>query len=567
MRLQKGVWGIAALTVAFMATAGVALAQNAAQPTGSAQIVVHKLNLTDANLQDATLSLTSQTGLQFIFMQSSKPYKQITLQLADVSAEDALKYICEAAGAYFHKDDNGVYVISPEPFAKPETAVTDPAVVAPVQPKLVVQRIKLMHADAKSVLEEVQGKSYVNGNDRYFDTRVFDQLTQFTKNAILMKSGGTFVPSQAAASPLSSNDFMNRTQGDSGLMSAGTGSTNNIQVPGEASNQRGGFGGAGGGGFGGNGGLGGGNGGLGGGNGGLGGNGQGGGNQPQVTGGQGFVPASITNIEYDPTDNSIIVQGTPDDILKLKTIINSFDTVPRQVQIKVEFITTSTNINKDLGFDWLYQRGTISAGNVPGTFATAGDPIFLNYAFGNVITRLRTLLTQGYGKTVSSPVITTMNNEPASVFSSITLFFETSQSSITSGLVQNTVSIQSLPVPTFLTVAPRINNDDTITMFLQPQISQLAGTVKFPDGQTLPNIAQEGVQVVVRVNNGETIVIGGVTQKTDSGSENKFPVLADLPIIGQFFRSKTVSQQDTELLIFVTPTIIKDSGSNSNTGL
>lgn len=562
MRLNNRVWGIAALTVAFMATAGATFAQNAAQSTAPAQIVVHKLNLTDANLQDATLSLTSQTGLQFIFMQSEKPYKQITLQLSDVSAEDALKYICEAAGAYFHKDDNGVYVISSEPFAKPAT--TDPAVVVPVKPKLVVQRIKLMHADAKTVLEDIQGKSYVNGNDRFFDTRVFDEMTQFTKNAIVMKSGGTYIPTQPTAIPSNSNDYMNRSMGDNGIL----GSTNSVQVPGESSNQRGGFGGGGAGGFGGggNGGLGGGNGGLGGGNGGLGG-GNGAGNQPQLTGGSGFVPASIDNIEYDPTDNSIIVEGTEDDISKLQKIIASFDNVPKQVQIKVEFITTSTNINKDLGFDWLYQRGTISAGNVPGTFATAGDPIFVNYAFGNVITRLRTLLTQGYGKTVSSPVITTMNNEPASVFSSITLFFETSQSSITSGLVQNTVQIQQLQVPTFLTVTPRINNDGTVTMFLQPQISQLAGTVKFPDGQTLPNIAQEGVQVVVRVNNGETIVIGGVTQKTDSGSENKFPILADLPIIGQFFRSKTASQQDTELLIFVTPTILKDSGTNSNTGL
>ncbi|MGH2639307.1 MAG: hypothetical protein ACRDF4_08525, partial [Rhabdochlamydiaceae bacterium] len=52
-------------------------------------------------------------------------------------------------------------------------------------------------------------------------------------------------------------------------------------------------------------------------------------------------------------------------------------------------------------------------------------------------------------------------------------------------------------------------------------------------------------------------------QKTDSGSENKFPILADLPIIGQFFRQRTSSQQDTELLIFVTPTIIKDTSGNS----
>lgn len=562
MRYKNSLWSLAVLAAAFMAVPTACMAQDASQAVQPSQIVVHKLNLSQAELRDATESLSQMTGIQFIYMQADKPYKMVTLNLSDVTAETALEDICKAAGAYFHKDENGVYVISPTPIEAP---AADPAAV-PAKPKIEIARITLLHADPKVVYEMLLNRSLTASPNHVFDTRVFDEMHRFSRDSYTGTAPTRQTAEMLAAPQQVSANFNSQTANSQGMLgSADTSSSNGVQLPGDSANQIGGIGGGGRGGFGGGGrgggGLSGGGGGLNGGGGGLGGG--LGGQQTQLTPGSGFVPAGIQHIEYDPTDNSIIVSGPQDDINKLKTIVNQFDTVPKQVQIKVEFITTSTNINKDIGFDWLYQRGAVSAGNIPGSFTSTNDPIFLNYSVGNIVTRMRTLLTQGYGKAVSAPVITTLNNEPATVFSAVTTYFETSTSSITSGVIQNNVSIQQLQIPTILTVAPRINNDNTITMYLQPTITQISGQVRLPDGTTLPVQSSEGVNVVVRVPNGQTVVLGGINQKNDTGSENKFPILGDLPIIGQFFRQRSSSQVDNELLIFVTPTIVQDNTSNS----
>ena len=100
-------------------------------------------------------------------------------------------------------------------------------------------------------------------------------------------------------------------------------------------------------------------------------------------------------------------------------------------------------------------------------------------------------------------------------------------------------------------------------MFLDPTITDQGQVRNLPTGnsgatQQVPDILSQQVQVVVRVKNGQTIVLGGLTRKSDQGTERKYPILGDLPIIGQFFRSKTTQRNYSELLIFVTPTVVED---------
>jgi len=191
--------------------------------------------------------------------------------------------------------------------------------------------------------------------------------------------------------------------------------------------------------------------------------------------------------------------------------------------------------------------------------------VFLNYSTGNFAMRLRAGLSENNSKVESAPIIRTLNNMPATVFSSITQNVFVPQTILTNGGGGGT-SYQLIPVTagTSLSVSPRINQDDTVTVFLNPTVGGFQGNSVSPDGsQIAPNFFSQGVLVVARVKNNETIVLGGLTSKNESQTVNKVPVLADLPIFGQFFRSTTKNVTNSELLIFVTPSIIPDDTPNS----
>ena len=288
----------------------------------------------------------------------------------------------------------------------------------------------------------------------------------------------------------------------------------------------------------------------------------GGGGQVNLQGGQGLVPPSIDYITYDPTDNSIVVRGTPDDIAELQKVISEFDVAPRQVQIKVEFISTQEGFDKDLGYEFQYQRGTVFAGTQAGTFVNSSAPVFLNYATGNIAMRLRASLTERNSKVENSPIVRTLNNQPAQIQDfTQTYIFLPQQSGIAGAGIVTTYQAYPITATTTLSVAPRINGDDTITVFLAPQIQSFQGTSVSPSGLTFPNLVGQAISVVARVKNNETIVLGGLTSKNDNNTTKKVPVLGDLPIIGQFFRSQATNRTSTELLIFVTPTIIEDDAT------
>jgi general secretion pathway protein D len=279
--------------------------------------------------------------------------------------------------------------------------------------------------------------------------------------------------------------------------------------------------------------------------------------------GQGLVPDTIDHISFDPTDNSLIIQGTSeDDINTLQNIIAQFDVAPKQVQVRVEFITTSENLDRSLGFGIEYNRGSLVAGMNQQDFIRASDPVFLTYATGDAVLRLRTRLSEGSGRVVTAPTLRTLNNTPAMVSAFTTDYILSAQTQVTQGVLNTVVNPLPIQVGTFLTVNPRINGDGYITMGLSPNVAGITGTrsVALSNNVTsdLPIITQQSVSAVVRIKNRDTIVIGGMNTESVNTTVNRVPVLADLPILGQFFRRTAKGKTSSELLIFVTPTIIEE---------
>ena len=490
--------------------------------------------LKDADLYEATRMLTMKAGMQFVFEPSAEPFGKVTLKLDDFLAEDALAYICKSAGAYFRRDENGVYIISRS------APKVDVPVVPEAKPVLVLKRIKVQKADVRSVYNMLAFAMPVNQGIGFEDLKKFKALTA-TENTMGPNPSNINIDTGASFRPFNprATQPMAGAEGGSDIMlpgeGAGQGSAGGGLNPGGGGGGRPGGGGQGNQG------------------------GQGGG--ASLTAGQGLVPQSIDFISYDPTDNSIVVRGTEEDIADLQRYISLFDVAPRQVEIKVEFVTTTEALDKSIGFDFLYSRGTVLAGTAPGTFARASDPVFLNFATGNITTRMRTLLQEGRGKVVSSPILRTLNNQPATINSSIVSWVFINNSFISNGTVVTQSTPIQLPAQTSLSIAPRINDDNTITVFLNPQIQSFVGTTRGPDGTELPNISQQAISVVARVRNGETIALGGLTDKNDNTNVSRVPLLSDLPIIGQFFRSTQRTKRNSDLLIFVTPRIVEEDES------
>ena len=560
MRSIFGKLAMAAVcTAAILGTANLGLAQSAPDE------VRVNMNLKDADMLAAIKILTAQTGMQFTLEPSNEPYEKVTLSLHDVTPEEAVNYICKAAGATFRKDENGVYILG-HAKAGGSTGSADSSIPpAPAAPKH-IHKFKLAHADAKEVVMELSGHgAEVDPYTPFEEINRFNELTDNAKKnkvtpapLYLLGNG----PNGTAFQPVSTQNYNTpKTFNESG---------SDIALPGESAGQLGGAGGGGfgggGGGFGGQGvgGLGGGGciGGLGGQAGGFGG-GQGG-NQfgglggAQQIGGS-LIPQGIPYFAWDPTDNSIVVQASDDQIRQLQDAISFFDVAPKQVTVKVEFVTTTYDSTKDLGFDFTYTRGNIVAGTLPGQFTSASDPIFLSWTVGNIAARMRTQLTHDQGKVVNAPIIRTMNNQPANVSQGTqTWIFFNQVVSIGNGNVISQEQPTAVNITTALNVRPRINNDGTITMALSPQIQDFAGSVTAPDGSQLPVTETQSLNVVARVKSGETIALAGFTRKSDTGTDQRLPILGDLPIIGQLFRHTSHLDNNSELIIFVTPSIIED---------
>ena len=172
---------------------------------------------------------------------------------------------------------------------------------------------------------------------------------------------------------------------------------------------------------------------------------------------------------------------------------------------------------------------------------------------------LRAQLSKSHGKLINAPIVSAMNNMPASIgfqtqvpyLSSTTVFNQT-------GTPTSASATYFLNVTSQLYVVPRINSaDNSITVQLMPTISDIEKYVDTANG-SIPIINSQFINTQRRVANGETIVLGGLIRKNSTTSVDKIPLLGDLPIIGPLFRNTKETVDDKELLIFLTPTIVPE---------
>jgi hypothetical protein len=330
-------------------------------------------------------------------------------------------------------------------------------------------------------------------------------------------------------------------------------------------NNGGGFGGGNnGGGFGGNnggnrGGFGGGGGGFGGGGGG-GGFGGGGNQQPVLT-----LPDGITALVGYDLLNELIVIGDQDAIAELQETLKLLDLPPKQIEVEAKFVNLTVEDADAYGITWSLTDGVNAVSGA--TTESGGATVAFKTSTGNYSVLLQALQTNSRAKLVNAPKVVIQNGQPGMVEFEETVFYNAGGSTTTTGqgAAVSTVNIQPLTVTTGIEVMARATGEppnESVTCILMPQVQDITGYVDNPAGGTLPNYTTETVSTMVRVPNGGTIAMGGWVRKSDSDTGSAIPILGDLPFIGGLFRSKSHNIDDSELLIFITPTILREEGVN-----
>ncbi len=269
----------------------------------------------------------------------------------------------------------------------------------------------------------------------------------------------------------------------------------------------------------------------------------------------------------DTRTNTLFIKDTPSALEEARKLIKQIDVPVRQVMIEARFVEAKDDFNRTLGGKLSYTGpGTSVAGGGFGAGsqrAAVGGNVTLPpvTSFGDLTLALfnpaatKTLQLElnaseidGTSKNIASPRVVTADSKPATIKSGVQIPYTvagTGSTPATTAFKDATLS---------LTVTPQITPDDHINMDLnvtQDTVGALYGGI--------PSINNKQVTTQVLVENGGTVVIGGVYTQSESDTTQKVPLFGDVPVLGWLFKNNTKSVNKAELLIFITPKILKES--------
>jgi len=300
------------------------------------------------------------------------------------------------------------------------------------------------------------------------------------------------------------------------------------------------------------------------------------------------------SVEADIRGNQLIIQDMPDYVAQARALLRRLDTPTREVRIESRFVEASSNFSRSLGIQWgadvdasattgyptgaffpnsIGVDGGMSRGATTGSHfytADASDSLLMDlgaasatsavsFALGSIPglfdidARLSAGEAEGWGKIVSSPSVTALDNEQAEISQGTRIpFLSTSQ---------NGTSVQFVAATLSLTVTPHITSDNTVFM----EIELTNDRPDFGNAvQGQPAISTKSISTRVLVPDGDTAVLGGVYATSESMSVNRVPGLGSIPIIGYLFKNSSRENSQNEMLVFITPHIVTVASASSS---
>jgi type IV pilus assembly protein PilQ len=308
-------------------------------------------------------------------------------------------------------------------------------------------------------------------------------------------------------------------------------------------------------------------------------------------------------VNVDKRTNVIVVQDIEKSIKKIKQLVASLDSQTPQVLIQTRIVEATTDFTREIGIQWGGRYSADAAhGNPTGlafpnsvrisgaptgvptgtvgtatTSATATSSVINRLPDSNYIVNLPAPIGQGTGggveftlgsvndtfgldialsamesrgegRVISRPEVTTLDHKTATITQGVSIPFQIRQ--------QGETSLSFIEANLNLTVTPHVTADESIIM--KVSIANNAPDTSIPTSTGDPAIDKKEATTEVLVRNGETTVIGGIFQETETRTQLGVPWLSQIPVLGFFFRDRKTVKNRSELLIFITPRIVRD---------
>jgi type IV pilus assembly protein PilQ len=302
------------------------------------------------------------------------------------------------------------------------------------------------------------------------------------------------------------------------------------------------------------------------------------------------------SLSIDERTNTLLVQDTSDKLADIRRLVQILDVPVKQVLIEARIVIVSDTFERDLGARFGVSAASSLTGGNNSLLAISGNNLATNQIAGGSIPPKATSIlpattlnnryqvntpaantngslgvsllagsylvdlelsaaqNEGKSEVISSPRVITANQKTATIMQGVEIPFQESASS-------GATTTQFKDAVLKLKVTPLITPDNRVILDLDVSDDSVGQQVTSATGGSVPSIDTRQIITQVLVNDGQTVVLGGILDTTRSKSANKVPFLSDIPILGYFFRSTIDINNKTELLIFITPKILRE-GSN-----
>jgi type IV pilus assembly protein PilQ len=279
------------------------------------------------------------------------------------------------------------------------------------------------------------------------------------------------------------------------------------------------------------------------------------------------VMSSRGDIFIDTRSNTLVIKELPDYLPTVLDLIKNLDIASPQVMIEARIVEANRTWSNSIGVVWGFNgvagaatgntTGLVfpNSGSVAGNVSLpSGAPQVLQLSLANVLNtfnldaEIHAAESRGLVKVISTPKIQTQTGELASIQSGFQIPVQTT--------VNNTTSVLYINATLRLDVTPQITNEGTVIMDVTIQKREPAVGINIAGGQNIP-LTTRDAKTRLMVRDGGTAVIGGIFKITTNDSQSMIPGLWKIPILGNLFRSRDVSETTDELMIFITPRIIR----------
>jgi type IV pilus assembly protein PilQ len=283
--------------------------------------------------------------------------------------------------------------------------------------------------------------------------------------------------------------------------------------------------------------------------------------------------SSRGTVTVDERTNTLIIKDTEASIANIRRLIDALDSPVEQVVIEARLVTVDESVTEEMGIRW----GNLGSGGAPGMSTNRGGssstrwnteagtmmPLPSDKGSGGLLSikhygslvdldlTLSAYEAENRTEIIASPRVTTTNQKEA-------LIEQGYEIPAVSSASNGATTVEWKKAVLSLGVTPQITPDDSVFLDIEVKQDELGDKITTTNGEAI-SIATRHLETSVLVGNGETLVLGGIFQQTLKRDVYKVPLLGDIPVLGWLFSSTSNSNNKREVLVFITPRIVKEA--------